>query len=128
MQIFDKINPFLLTHFPCGSPLLGGPYHYMKQCEQYIFIISHDHTKCILCKDTTTFELSLIYSTVYMVFPRQPLLFTETVPHNAYQHTKQWRETIRSDKNFSFELLLRLKYSLGNSRHIDIIPCGNRFR
>ena len=39
----------------------------------------------MLCKHTTTVELSLIDSTVYMVFPRQQLLFTETVPHNAYE-------------------------------------------
>ena len=42
--------------------------------------------KCILCKHNTTFELNLIYSIIYMAFPRQPLLFTETVPpHNAYE-------------------------------------------
>ena len=92
----------------------------------YFHHFSWSH-KYILCKDTTTFELSLIYSTIYMVFPRQPLLFTETVPHYAYEHTKLWRGTIRSDKIISFESLSWLKYSLGNSGHIDIIACGNRF-
>ena len=77
---------FRLTHFPCGSPPLGGPTHYTKQCEQYIFIISHIYKWMhLLCKHTTTFELSLINPTVYMAFQRQPLLFTETVPHNAYE-------------------------------------------
>ena len=33
----------------------------------------------------TLYELSLIYSTLHMAFPRQPLLFTETVPHNSYE-------------------------------------------
>ena len=48
----------------------------------YFHHFSWSH-KCILCKHYTTFELSLIYSTLYMAFPRQPLLFT--VPHNAYE-------------------------------------------
>ena len=43
-QLFDKIHPFRSTHFPCGVPLLGGPNYDTKQCVQYIFIISHDHT------------------------------------------------------------------------------------
>ena len=50
----------------------------------YFHHFSWSH-KCILCKHYTTFELSLIYSTLYMAFPRQPLLFTETVPHNSYE-------------------------------------------
>ena len=50
----------------------------------YFHHFSWSH-KCILCKHYTTFELSLIYSTLYMPFPRQPLLFTETVPHNSYE-------------------------------------------
>ena len=56
----------------------------------YFHHFSWSH-KWILCKHTTTFELSFIYSTVYMAFPGQPLLFTETVPYNTY---KLWRGTI----------------------------------
>ena len=44
MQVFDGINAFRLSQFPCVSPHLGCPNHYTKQCEQYIFIISHNHT------------------------------------------------------------------------------------
>ena len=50
----------------------------------YFHHFSWSH-KCILCKHNTTFGLSLINSIIYMAFPRQPLFFTETVPHNAYE-------------------------------------------
>ena len=115
-------------HFLCGSPLLGGPNHYTKQCEQYIFITSWS-LKCILCKHYTTFELSLIYSTLYMAFPRQPLLFTETVPHNAYETVeKLWRGNIRSNKIFFFRIIFAVKIFPKKFRTQSwYIACGNRF-
>ena len=56
-QLLDKVNPFLLTHFPCVSPLLGGPNRYTKQCEQYIF----------------SFLMTSVYTSVYFANIQQLL-------------------------------------------------------
>ena len=70
----------------------------------YFHHFSWSH-KCLLCKHYTTFELSLIYSTLYMAFPWQPLLFTETVPHNSY-------ETVEGNPNLleDIEILLSIMF------------------
>ena len=81
-------KPFPDNTFSMREPTFRRPQSlYETVWTIYFHHFSWSH-KCILCKHDTTFELSLIYSTLYMAFPRQPLLFTETVPH-----MKLWRGT-----------------------------------
>ena len=78
-------KPFSINTFSTQVPILRQSqslYETVRIIYFHHFSWSH---KCILCKDTTTFELSLINSTVYMAFPMQPLLFTETVSNNSYE-------------------------------------------
>ena len=115
----EKVNngSLILTCFRRPQSL----YETVRTIYFHHFSWSH---KCILCKHYTTFELSLIYSTLYMAFPRQPLLFTETVPHNSYETVEgNHKERL----NFFFRNAFAVKIFPKKFRTHWYIACGNRF-
>ena len=54
--------PFLVDTFSMREPtlLISGPNQYTKQCEQYIFIISHDDTSLYFANITQLLNLHVV--------------------------------------------------------------------